>query len=50
MSQDTYNPQEIENNYYKIWEEREYFEVEGNKAIQEEGKNFYSLLLLIIII
>jgi len=29
-----------EEQYYKIWEERKYFEVDGNKAIQEEGKNF----------
>ncbi len=35
-----YNPQETENKFYKIWEERGYFEVEGNSAIQEEGKNF----------
>ena len=35
-----YNPQETENRFYKIWEERGYFEIEGNKEIQEEGKNF----------
>ena len=35
-----YNPQEIENKFYKIWEERGYFEIAGNEAIQEEGKNF----------
>lgn len=40
MSADKYNPQEIENKYYKLWEERKYFEIDGNKAIQEEGKNF----------
>jgi valyl-tRNA synthetase len=40
MSANSYNPQEIENKYYKIWEDRKYFEVDGNKAIQEEGKNF----------
>ena len=28
-----YNPKEIEENYYKVWEERGYFEVEGNKDI-----------------
>ncbi len=39
MSQ-KYNPQEIESKFYKIWEERGYFEVDGNKAIQEEGKKF----------
>jgi len=35
-----YNPKEIEDNYYKIWEERGYFEIDGNQKIQEEGKNF----------
>jgi len=35
-----YNTQETENNFYKIWEQRRYFEIDGNKAIQEEGKNF----------
>jgi len=40
MSENRYNPQEIENKYYQICEERKYFEVDGNKAIQEEGKNF----------
>ncbi|WP_457743590.1 valine--tRNA ligase [Sulfurimonas sp.] len=40
MSDNKYNPQEIEDKYYKIYEERRYFEVDGNKAIQEERKNF----------
>jgi len=40
MSDNKYNPQETENRYYKIWEERKYFEVDGNKAIQQEGKTF----------
>ncbi|SFV65964.1 Valyl-tRNA synthetase [hydrothermal vent metagenome] len=35
-----YNPKEIEDSYYKLWEERNYFEIEGNQAIQKEGKNF----------
>ncbi len=35
-----YNPKEIESSYYKIWEDRGYFEVDGNKSIQENGKNF----------
>ncbi len=34
-----YNPQEIEEKYYKIWEERGYFELDSNKDIQN-GKNF----------
>jgi valyl-tRNA synthetase len=36
----SYEPQNVENQFYKIWEEREYFEIDGNKAIQKEGKNF----------
>jgi len=40
MSDNKYNPQETEDKYYKIWEERKYFEVDGNKEIQQEGKNF----------
>jgi valyl-tRNA synthetase len=35
-----YNPKEIEDKYYKICEERGYFEIDGNKDIQEDGKNF----------
>ncbi|MFV0482250.1 MAG: class I tRNA ligase family protein, partial [Campylobacteraceae bacterium] len=36
----TYEPKKIEEKYYKIWEERGYFEVNGNKDIQEKDKNF----------
>jgi valyl-tRNA synthetase len=35
-----YDPKATEDKYYKIWEERGYFEIDGNKAIQEDGKNF----------
>ena len=35
-----YSPKEIEDNYYKIWEERGYFEIDGNKDIQKKDKNF----------
>ncbi len=35
-----YDPKEIESSYYKIWEDRGYFEVDGNKSIQENGRNF----------
>ncbi len=35
-----YNPKEIEDKYYKIWEERGYFEIEGNRDIQKEDKTF----------
>ena len=40
MSAQSYEPKEIENNFYKICEDRGYFEVDSNKAIQKEGKNF----------
>ncbi len=36
----TYDPKNTEDIYYKIWEERGYFEVDGNKEIQEKDKNF----------
>ncbi|MDB2405553.1 valine--tRNA ligase [Arcobacteraceae bacterium] len=35
-----YNPKEVEDKYYKLCEDRGYFEIDGNKSIQEEGKNF----------
>ncbi len=35
-----YNPKDIEQNYYKIWEDRGYFEINGNKDIQKSGKTF----------
>jgi valyl-tRNA synthetase len=35
-----YNPKEIEESYYKLWEERNYFEIEGNKSIQKPDKYF----------
>jgi len=35
-----YNPKIIEDSYYKIWENRGYFEVDGNKSIQKKDKNF----------
>jgi valyl-tRNA synthetase len=34
-----YNPREIEDKFYKIWENRGYFEVDGNKKIQN-GEHF----------
>ena len=37
---DFYNPKEVEEKFYKIWEERGYFEVGGNKEIWEDGKTF----------
>ncbi len=35
-----YNPKELESSYYKIWEKRGYFEIDGNADIQQDGKNF----------
>ncbi len=35
-----YNPKEIEQKYYEFWEEQGFFEIDGNKNIQKEGKNF----------
>jgi len=36
----TYNPSEIEDKFYKIWEDRGYFEIDGNKKIQQNDKTF----------
>ncbi len=35
-----YDPKEIEESFYKIWEDRGYFEIDGNKNIQEKDKKF----------
>ena len=35
-----YNPKEIEDRYYNIWESRGYFEIDGNKTIQQKDRNF----------
>lgn len=35
-----YEPSKIEDKFYKIWEDRGYFEIDGNKSIQEKDKNF----------
>lgn len=35
-----YNPKEVEEKFYKICEERGYFEIDGNKKITQNGKNF----------
>jgi len=35
----TYNPKEVEDKYYELCEERGYFEIDGNKGIQEKGKD-----------
>jgi valyl-tRNA synthetase len=35
-----YEPSHVEDKFYKIWEDRGYFEIEGNKSIQEANKTF----------
>ncbi|NLC28722.1 MAG: valine--tRNA ligase [Campylobacteraceae bacterium] len=40
----TYEPHLIEEAYYSIWEERGYFEIDGNKAIQKPNKRFSIML------
>jgi valyl-tRNA synthetase len=40
MMSNKYNPKDVEDKYYKIWEDRGYFEIDGNQNIQQEGKNF----------
>jgi valyl-tRNA synthetase len=34
-----YEPSQVEDSFYKIWEERGYFEIDGNKSIQEADAN-----------
>jgi len=40
IKKNVYNPKEIEESYYKLWEERNYFEIDGNKSIQKPDKHF----------
>ncbi|WP_345973101.1 valine--tRNA ligase [Sulfurimonas diazotrophicus] len=40
MSKKSYDPSSVESAFYPIWEERGYFEIDGNKAIQKADKNF----------
>ncbi|HHD78427.1 MAG TPA: valine--tRNA ligase, partial [Epsilonproteobacteria bacterium] len=35
----SYNPKEVEDKYYQLCEERGYFEIDGNKSIQETGED-----------
>ncbi len=35
-----YNPKIVEDKYYKICEQRGYFEIDGNNSIQKKDKNF----------
>ncbi len=39
-TKNVYDPKAIESDYYRLWEERGYFETDGNAAIQQEGKTF----------
>lgn len=34
-----YEPSQVEDSFYKIWEDRGYFEIDGNKSIQECDEN-----------
>ncbi len=34
---DKYEPSKVEDNFYKIWEDRGYFEIDGNKDIQAKN-------------
>jgi valyl-tRNA synthetase len=34
-----YEPSQVEDKFYKIWEQRGYFEIDGNKSIQESDAN-----------
>jgi len=34
-----YNPKDVEDKYYKLCEDRGYFEIDGNKSIQEKDEN-----------
>lgn len=40
MSATHYDPKNIEENYYPIWENRGYFEIDGNKSIAKPDKHF----------
>ncbi|MGD9969277.1 MAG: valine--tRNA ligase [Sulfuricurvum sp.] len=44
MSTTHYDPKNIEQTYYPIWESRGYFETEGNASIQKADK-FFSIML-----
>ncbi|MDD2838630.1 MAG: valine--tRNA ligase, partial [Sulfuricurvum sp.] len=44
MSATHYDPKNIEETYYPIWEDRGYFEVDGNKTIIKPNKHFAIML------
>ena len=35
-----YDAKEVEDKFYKIWEERRYFEIDANKNIRKDGRKF----------
>ena len=37
---DFYDAKAVGESFYKIWEQRGYFEIDGNKDIRQKGKNF----------
>ena len=41
---DFYDAKTVEESFYKIWEQRGYFEIDGNKDIRQKGKNFCIML------
>ena len=41
---DFYDAKAVEESFYKIWEQRGYFEIDGNKDIRQKGKNFCIML------
>ena len=44
MSATHYDPKNIEQTYYPIWENRGYFEIEGNASIQKPHRHFAIML------
>lgn len=40
MSKQNYDPKALEEQYYKLWEDRGHFEIDGNKNIQKANKDF----------
>jgi len=44
MSTKNYDPKAVESSFYALWEERGYFEIDGNRSIQQNGKHFAIML------
>lgn len=45
QSQKGYNPKSIESHFYRICEQRGYFEIEGNRALWSENPQAFSLMM-----